>query len=89
MTRFPCLARLAAAAFFPLLGLSGCAFRATGDVPQRTSVSLSAPSTIQRSERLQREVARMDAEAFPLEGLALKLSYELSPVPPAAGARAA
>ncbi|TWO64923.1 hypothetical protein FN976_27875 [Caenimonas sedimenti] len=74
-----------AAALFPIVTLSACAFWTAAEAPPRTSISISAPSSIQRPEWLQREVARMDAEAFPAAGaLTLKLSYELSPVSPAA-----
>ena len=75
----PRLAALGAAATTLLL-VSGCASWTSGeaDAP-RASVSLSAPSSIQRPEWLQRQVVKMDAEAFPAGGLTLKLSYQLSP----------
>ena len=62
------------------LALSACAVWSGGDAPMRTSVSLSAPSTVERPEWLHKLVVRMDEQAFPNGGaLSLKLSYELSP----------
>lgn len=80
-------ARIAAAVLLPLL-LAACTAWTGGDTPPRTSISIAAPSTIQRPAWLQREVARMDAEAFGLDRLALKLSYTLSPSSDAIVARA-
>jgi hypothetical protein len=60
--------------------LCGCASLWRGGVqPMRTSVSLSAPSTIDRPAWLQRMITAMDEKAFPGDRLLLKLSYELSP----------
>jgi hypothetical protein len=59
--------------------LSACALWPGEDAPPRTSISLSVPSSMNRPEWLQQLVAEMDAKAFPHpDGLALKLSYELS-----------
>jgi hypothetical protein len=70
----------ATAALPAALLLSACAAWTGGDAPPRTSVSLSSPGPTDRSERLQRLVATMDAEAFPQGGpLVLKLSYRMAP----------
>lgn len=59
--------------------LSACAAWTDSGRPARTTVALSGQPGIERSERLQRLVAEMDARAFPNGGpLALKLSYELT-----------
>lgn len=59
--------------------LSACAVWTDTGRAVRASVALSGQPGIERSERLQRLVAEMDARAFPNGGpLALKLSYELT-----------
>jgi len=82
--RLPFPFRAAAMAACVTLFLPACSVWTAGVAP-RTSVSLSAPASAERSAQLQRLVADMDAQAFPQGGkLTLKLSYQLSPALPSA-----